>query len=92
MVMRRSPSIMVRGCVFMGLLILCGAGSTRAQVLEATDDRYGIPSGHLFCCLFIVGNGREILDGESAGENGATAELVTDVNHPPPKRSERRSG
>lgn len=81
MVVRWSPPIMVRGCVFLGLLILCDAGSTSAQVLEATDDSYGLPHGEPLVVEFYGILDNDILDGESAGENGATAELVTDVNH-----------
>jgi len=61
------------------LLLLVGAGSVRAQVLTAYDDAFGIPYG---VALEVEAFGvldNDLLDGENAGEFGATAELVADV-------------
>jgi hypothetical protein len=62
-------------------LLLVGAGPVRAQVLTAYDDAFGIPYG---VALEVEAFGvldNDILDGENAGEFGATAELVADVTH-----------
>ena len=81
MAIRISQSFMIRGFAFLALLSLFGAGSVHAQVLEANDDSFGIPYGEplLVEAFGVLDN--DILDGQSAGENGATSELVTDVSH-----------
>jgi len=81
MVIRMSPSIIIRGFIFLGLLILLGTGPAFAQDLVAFDDSFGIPFGEPLVVEFYGILDNDILDGESAGENGATAELVTDVDH-----------
>ncbi len=66
-------------CLVVTLLAL--AGVARAQVLEAVDDRYGLPFG---APLEVEPYGvleNDLLDGENAGESGATASLVIDVSH-----------
>jgi hypothetical protein len=70
-----------RYILFAGLLLLFPVGALQAQVLTAYDDDFGIPFGiSLQVDLFgILDN--DILDGESAGESGATAELVSDAIH-----------
>jgi hypothetical protein len=78
---RISSSIMIRGFAFLGFLILFGAGSTQAQVLVAYDDSFGIPFGEPLVVEFYGVLDNDLLDDESAGENGALAELVTDVSH-----------
>ncbi|MBU8920248.1 MAG: T9SS type A sorting domain-containing protein [Bacteroidales bacterium] len=67
--------------IIAGILALFSAGTLQAQVLTAYDDEFGIPFGiSLEVDVFgILDN--DILDGESAGESGATAELVSDVFH-----------
>ncbi len=66
-------------CVAM---VLGGATETaRAQVLEANDDRYGIPFGQTLEVEPFGVLENDLLDGENAGESGATASLVTDVSH-----------
>ena len=67
------------GC--LALLIAVSSGPGYAQVLLAEDDNYDVPHGE---ALVIEASGvldNDTLDGESAGENGATAELVTDAAH-----------
>lgn len=81
MVIRMSPSIILRGFAFLGLLILFGAGPAHAQVLVAYDDSFAIPFGEPLVVEFYGVLENDTLDDESAGENGATSELVTDVNH-----------
>jgi len=68
----KSTKSSIRFLLCMTLLLLVGAVSVRAQVLTAYDNDYGIPFG-------VLDN--DILNGENAGELGATAELVLDVNH-----------
>ena len=81
MINRMSPSVMIRGFAFLGLLILFGAGSTHAQVLLAYDDSFSIPFGEPLVVEFYGVLENDILDDEAAGENGALAELVSDVSH-----------
>lgn len=66
--------------IYMSLMMI-GAVSVRAQDLTAYDDNFGIPFG---ITLEIEAFGvleNDILNGENAGEFGATAELVTGVVH-----------
>jgi len=72
---------MIRNFFFLGLLILFGSGSAFAQVLVAINDHFGIPFGEPLVVEFYGILDNDLLNGESAGENGATAELVTDVSH-----------
>ena len=81
MVIRMSSSSIIRGFAFLGLLIFFGTGPAYAQVLVAFDDSFGIPFGQPLVVEFYGILDNDTLDGESAGENGATAELVTGVNH-----------
>ena len=80
-IMRMSPSELIRGFALLVLLIVFGTGPVFAQVLVANDDSFGIPSGEPLVVEFYGILDNDILDGESAGENGATAELVSDVSH-----------
>ncbi len=81
MVFRMSPSIIIRGFSFLGLLVFFGTGPSYAQDLVAIDDSFGIPFGEPLVVEFYGILENDILNGESAGEKGATAELVTDVDH-----------
>lgn len=65
----------------VALLVFMGASSANAQVLIANDNSFGIPFGEALVVepLGVLDN--DTLDGEAAGENGATSELVTDVSH-----------
>ncbi len=81
MVFRMSPSIIIRSFAFFWLLNLFGTGPTFAQDLVAFDDSFGIPFGKPLVVEFYGILENDILNGESAGENGATAELVTGVSH-----------
>ena len=80
-IMRMSPAELIRGFALLVLLIVFGTGPVFAQVLVANDDSFGIPSGEPLVVEFYGILDNDILDGESAGENGATAELVSDVSH-----------
>ena len=68
---------------FLGwcLLLVAGAGPAHAQVLLANDDSYGIPYGEYLVVEAFGVLDNDALDGENAGENGATVELVTDVTN-----------
>jgi hypothetical protein len=73
----------VQGSLTIRAFILFCAFTTlvSAQVLEAVDDLYGIPFG---ITLEVEPFGvleNDLLDGENAGESGATAVLVSDVSH-----------
>lgn len=63
------------------LLLLWMAGSAQAQTLVAVDDSYGIPFGQDLAVEAFGVLDNDTLDGENAGENGATAALVSDVAH-----------
>jgi hypothetical protein len=61
--------------------VLCSARHAHAQILLADDDEYGVPFAEP---LMVEASGvldNDTLDGEPAGENGATAELVSDVTY-----------
>ena len=75
---RLRPSFGVLGWC---LLLVLAAGSAHAQTLLADDDSYGIPYGGSLVVEAFGVLDNDTLDGEAAGENGATAELVTDVSH-----------
>jgi VCBS repeat-containing protein len=67
--------------VSLSLLVLAAAGPAHAQILLAEDDSFYVPLGEP---LVIEASGildNDTLDDESAGESGATAELVTDASH-----------
>ncbi|MBD3160508.1 MAG: T9SS type A sorting domain-containing protein [Candidatus Eisenbacteria bacterium] len=68
-------------CAFLLVLSMGAMESAESQILEAFDDRYGIPFGEP---LIVEPHGvldNDLLDGENAGESGATASLVSDVQH-----------
>jgi hypothetical protein len=80
--MMLSRSILGRGLVgFWALLAVANAGPAYAQVLLAEDDSYEVPFGETLVIEAFGVLDNDTLDGEAAGENGATVELVTDVNH-----------
>ena len=81
MAIRMFPSFMICGFAFWGLLSLFGTGSVQAQVLVANDDSFSIPFGEPLVVEAFGILDNDLLDGEAAGENGATSELVTDVSH-----------
>jgi len=61
--------------------IVAVAGSAHAQVLLAEDDSFYVPLGEPLVIEAFGVLDNDTLDGESAGESGATAELVTDASH-----------
>ncbi len=63
-----------------GLALLVVANSAPAQVLVAYDDDFGIPYGEPLVVEPFGVLDNDTLDDETAGENGATAELVTDAS------------
>jgi hypothetical protein len=66
---------------YLALLILAYAGPTHAQILLAEDDSFYVPLGEPLVIEMFGVLDNDTLDGESAGESGATAELVTDASH-----------
>jgi hypothetical protein len=66
---------------YLAWLIVAVAGSAHAQVLLAEDDSFYVPLGEplLIEAFGVLDN--DTLDGESAGESGAKAELVSDASH-----------
>ncbi len=80
-VLRMSPSILIRGITLLILLIFVGAGPVLAQVLVANEDNFGVPFGEPLVVEFYGILDNDLLNDESAGENGATSELVSDVSH-----------
>jgi hypothetical protein len=69
------------GIVFCLILMVAGIGSAHAQVLIANEDNYGIPYGETLIVEFFGVLDNDLLNGEAAGENGATSELVADVGY-----------
>ncbi|RKZ17541.1 hypothetical protein DRQ53_03200 [bacterium] len=65
---------------FAALLILFVVQPALAQVLVAHPDHFSIPLGEPLLVEFYGVLENDTLDDESAGELGATAELVTDVD------------
>ena len=72
---------MIRGFFWGGMLVLACTGIAHAQVLIANDDSFDVPVGLTLVVEAFGVLENDILDGEAAGENGATAQLVTDVSH-----------
>ncbi len=69
-------------CVIVLVVLLAlGARPALAQILIANPDSYAIPFGEPLVVEFFGVLENDTLDDESAGESGATAELVTDVHH-----------
>jgi hypothetical protein len=75
------PSILNRGFTLLVLLVFFGAVPALAQVLVANEDSFGIPAGEALVVEFYGILENDTLDDQSAGENGATSELVSDVSH-----------
>lgn len=62
-------------------VLLCTAGSAYALTLVAVDDTYGVPFSQPLSVEAFGVLDNDTLNGQPAGENGATAELITDVSH-----------
>ena len=69
------------GLAYCGFTLLVLAGSAHAQVLIANNDNFGIPFGDILVVEAFGVLDNDTLDGQNAGESGATAELITDVSH-----------
>jgi hypothetical protein len=78
--MPASVKSLKRSLLYVGLLLLVGAVSVRAQDLMTYDDDFGIPYGIPLEVEPFGVLDNDILNGESAGDS-ATAELVMDVLH-----------
>lgn len=61
------------------MLLLATVGLAAAQDLQVFDDEYGVPYQQDLVVEAAGVMSNDVLDGENAGESGATAELVTDV-------------
>jgi len=70
-----------RSAGYLALLIAANGGSAYAQLLVAGDDSYAVPfgTGLVIEAFGVLDN--DSLDGEPAGENGASAELIVDASH-----------
>jgi hypothetical protein len=75
------PGLLSYGLAGAFVLMHVGAGVAGAQVLIANDDRFGVPFGEPLVVEAFGVLDNDTLDGEAAGENGATAELVVDASH-----------
>ncbi len=75
-----SGVIRIQVLVALGIVLL-GAGSAMSQVMIAFDDSHSVQYGQqlVIDTPGILDN--DLLDGESAPEFGATAELITDAAH-----------
>jgi VCBS repeat-containing protein len=62
-------------------VLFAPAGSAYAQVLVAVDDTYGIPFNQSLSVEAFGVLDNDTLDGQPAGDSGATAVLITDVKH-----------
>lgn len=80
MQLRSRPSSRSR-CLAGCLLVVLGAAPAGAQVLIANDDGFGVPYAASLAVEAFGVLENDTLDGEAAGESGATAELVSDVSH-----------
>jgi hypothetical protein len=78
MMLRFFPPDGLAGC--LALFILLVAGPAHAQILLAEDDSFYVPLGEPLVIEKFGVLDNDTLDDESAGESGATAELVTDVS------------
>jgi VCBS repeat-containing protein len=65
----------------LALMVVAHAAPAAAQVLIAEDDTYELVVGETLVVDPFGVLDNDMLDGENAGESGATAELVTDVSH-----------
>ncbi len=63
------------------LFLLATASPALAQVLTAEDDLFYVPQAEALVVDVFGVLDNDLLDGESAGESGATAVLVADVSH-----------
>jgi hypothetical protein len=70
-----------RSLGYLALLIAASSGPAYAQVLVAGDDSYDVSHGQALVIEAFGVLDNDTLDGEAAGENGATAELITDASH-----------
>ena len=62
------------------LLLLTGSTVARAQVLIANDDEFAVPYGEALLVEAFGVLDNDTLDDQNAGEDGVTAELVSDVS------------
>jgi len=67
--------------VSIGVGLVCMGAAASAQVLVANDDVFAIPYGIPLVVEAFGVLDNDLLDGENAGEGGATAQVVTDVSH-----------
>jgi len=66
--------------LMIGTLLFCVLGSAQAQ-LVANDDSYGVRADEILLVEAFGVLENDTLDGNNAGEEGATAEPLTDVSH-----------
>ncbi len=66
---------------YLALLIAASSEPAYAQILVAEADSYGVPHGEALVVEAFGLLDNDTLDAEAAGENGATAELISDTVH-----------
>jgi hypothetical protein len=71
----------IPGGLVLAFFVGGGVGPVHAQVLLAGDDSYAVPYGEALVVEAFGVLDNDTLDGEPAGENGATVELVADAAH-----------
>jgi hypothetical protein len=79
--MCRSAVHLALGVVIGSVTLLTAPNPAGAQVLIASDDSFSIPFGGPLIVEAYGVLDNDTLDGEPAGENGATATVVTGVAH-----------
>jgi hypothetical protein len=75
----RGLRLALAGCAVV--LLLAPASGVLAQVLTAEDDFFYVPQAEALIIDAFGVLDNDLLDDESAGESGATAEIVTGVSH-----------
>jgi hypothetical protein len=71
----------LRGLCGSWLLLVVCAGSAHAQQLTANDDSFSVPYGLTLDVEAFGVLENDTLDGENAGESGATAQLISGASH-----------
>jgi len=78
---RRAHGLRRAEAVCAALFLSAGVSPASAQVLTAVDDLLYVPHAATLVVDAFGVLENDLLDGESAGENGAAAELVADASH-----------
>jgi hypothetical protein len=80
--MRNRQSRRIETIAFLAIgIILATAGAVKAQTLVAVDDSYGVPLDEPLILEPFGALDNDTVDGNNAGESGATATLLSGVSH-----------